>query len=36
LVVMRASIGSAVDVAVNGTHQVPQTATDPMELIWTR
>jgi cytoskeleton protein RodZ len=35
-VVMRASIGSAVDVTVNGTHQVPQTATDPMELTWTR
>jgi cytoskeleton protein RodZ len=35
-VVMRASIGSAVDVTVNGTHQDPQTATDPMELTWTR
>ena len=35
-VVMRASIGSAVDVTVNGTHQQPQTATDPMELTWTR
>jgi len=35
-VVMRASIGSAVDVTVNGTHQAPQTASDPMELTWTR
>jgi cytoskeleton protein RodZ len=35
-VVMRASIGSAVDVTVNGNHQQPQTATDPMELTWTR
>jgi cytoskeleton protein RodZ len=35
-VVMRASIGSAVDVTVNGTHQEPQTAKDPMELTWTR
>jgi len=35
-VVMRASIGSAVDVTVNGIRQQPQTATDPMELTWTR
>jgi hypothetical protein len=35
-VVMRASIGSAIDVTVNGNHQQPQTATDPMELTWTR
>jgi len=35
-VVMRASIGSAVDVTVNGAPQPPQTATDPMELTWTR
>jgi len=35
-VVLRASVGSAVDVTVNGAHQDPQTATDPMELTWTR
>jgi cytoskeleton protein RodZ len=35
-VVIRASIGSAVDVTVNGAHQDLQTATDPMELTWTR
>jgi cytoskeletal protein RodZ len=35
-VVMRASIGSAVDVTVNGAHQEPQTASDPTELTWTR
>jgi hypothetical protein len=35
-VVMRASNGSAVDVTVNGTHQDPQTATDPMEFNWKR
>jgi hypothetical protein len=33
---MRASNGSAVDVTVNGTHQDPQTATDPMEFNWKR
>ena len=35
-VVMRASNGSAVDITVNGTHQDPQTATDPMEFNWKR
>ncbi len=35
-VVMRASVGSAVDVTVNGAPQDPQTATDPVELTWTR
>jgi len=35
-VVMRASIGTAVDVTVNGARQDPQTAADPMELTWTR
>ncbi|MGI9147708.1 MAG: helix-turn-helix domain-containing protein [Chloroflexota bacterium] len=35
-VVLRASVGSAVDLTVNGVHQDPQTATDPMELTWTR
>jgi hypothetical protein len=35
-VLMRASNGSAVDVTVNGTRQPPQTATDPVELTWTR
>jgi cytoskeleton protein RodZ len=35
-VVLRASSGSAVDVTVNGNHQDPQTATEPMELTWTR
>ena len=35
-VVMRASNGSAVDVTVNGTHQEPQTSTEPMELTWRR
>ncbi len=35
-VVLRASVGLAVDVTVNGAHQDPQTATDPVELTWTR
>jgi cytoskeleton protein RodZ len=35
-VVLRASVGSALDVTVNGAHQDPQTATYPMELTWTR
>ena len=35
-VVVRASNGSALDVTVNGTHQDPQTATDPVELTWSR
>jgi cytoskeleton protein RodZ len=35
-VVMRASIGTAVDVTVNGTHQEPQTSADVVELTWTR
>jgi cytoskeletal protein RodZ len=35
-VVMRASIGSAVDVTVNGAHQNPQTAADPVEFAWKR
>jgi cytoskeletal protein RodZ len=35
-VIMRTSNGSAVDITVNGTHQDPQTATDPVELSWQR
>jgi cytoskeleton protein RodZ len=35
-VIMRASNGSAIDVTVNGTHQDPLTATDPVELTWKR
>ena len=35
-VLLRASIGTALDITVNGVHQNPQTATDPMELTWTR
>ncbi|MBV9324620.1 MAG: helix-turn-helix domain-containing protein [Chloroflexi bacterium] len=35
-VIMRASNGSAVDVTVNGTHQDPQTVTNPVELSWRR
>jgi cytoskeletal protein RodZ len=35
-VVMRVSSGTAVDVTVNGTHQAPQTAADPVELAWRR
>lgn len=35
-VVMRTSNGSAVDITVNGAHQDPQTATDPVELTWQR
>jgi cytoskeleton protein RodZ len=35
-VVMRTSNGSAVDVTVNGVHQDPSTATDPVELTWQR
>jgi cytoskeleton protein RodZ len=35
-VIMRASNGSAVDVTVNGAHQQPQTATDPVEFTWRR
>jgi cytoskeletal protein RodZ len=35
-VIMRASSGSAVDITVNGTHQEPQAASDPMELTWRR
>ena len=35
-VVMRTSNGAAVDIIVNGVHQEPQTATDPMEFNWKR
>jgi cytoskeleton protein RodZ len=35
-VTMRTSNGSAVDVTVNGVHQDPQTATEPVELTWQR
>jgi cytoskeleton protein RodZ len=35
-VVMRTSNGSAVDVTVNGVHQDPSTATEPVELTWQR
>jgi cytoskeletal protein RodZ len=35
-VIMRASIGSAVDVTVNGTPQAPQTGQEPVELAWRR
>jgi len=35
-VVMRVSNGAAVDITVNGAHQDPQTATDPMEFNWKR
>lgn len=35
-VVLRASNGSAVEATLNGAPQDPQTATDPMELTWTR
>jgi cytoskeletal protein RodZ len=35
-VIMRASIGSAVDVSVNGTRQEPQTGPEPVEFTWRR
>jgi cytoskeletal protein RodZ len=35
-VIMRTSNGAAVDLTVNGLHQDPQTATDPIELTWQR
>jgi cytoskeleton protein RodZ len=35
-VIMRVSIGSAVDVTVNGTRQEPQTGQEPVELAWRR
>jgi cytoskeleton protein RodZ len=35
-VIMRTSNGSAIDVTVNGVHQDPQAATDPVELTWQR
>jgi cytoskeletal protein RodZ len=35
-VIMRSSNGSALDITVNGTHQDPQTVTDPVELTWQR
>jgi cytoskeletal protein RodZ len=35
-VIMRTSNGSALDITVNGTHQDPQTVTDPVELTWKR
>jgi cytoskeleton protein RodZ len=35
-VIMRTSNGSALDITVNGAHQDPQTATDPVELTWQR
>jgi len=35
-VIMRTSNGSAVDVTVNGVHQDPQAATEPVELTWQR
>jgi cytoskeletal protein RodZ len=35
-VIMRTSNGSALDIIVNGTHQDPQTVTDPVELTWKR
>jgi hypothetical protein len=35
-VTMRASIGTAVDLTVNGVHQDPQTAPGPVEFAWNR
>jgi cytoskeleton protein RodZ len=35
-VIMRTSNGSALDITVNGAHQDPQSATDPIELSWQR
>ena len=35
-VIIRTSNGSAVDVTVNGVHQDPQAATEPVELTWQR
>ncbi len=35
-VIMRTSNGAALDITVNGAHQNPQTATDPVELTWQR
>jgi cytoskeleton protein RodZ len=35
-VIMRASNGTAIDLTVNGVHQEPQTATDPVEFSWKR
>jgi cytoskeletal protein RodZ len=35
-VIMRTSNGAALDITVNGAHQDPQTATDPVELTWQR
>jgi cytoskeleton protein RodZ len=35
-VIMRTSNGAAVDVTVNGIHQDPRTAADPVELTWQR
>jgi len=35
-VIMRTSNGSVVDITVNGAHQDPPTATDPIELTWQR
>lgn len=35
-VIMRTSNGAAVDLTVNGAHQDPRTATDPIELTWQR
>lgn len=35
-VIMRTSNGSAIDVTVNGAHQDPRTASDPIELTWQR
>jgi cytoskeleton protein RodZ len=35
-VIMRASNGSAIDVTVNGTHQQPQTGSEPVEFTWRR
>jgi cytoskeletal protein RodZ len=35
-VVMRSSSGAALDITVNGAHQDPPSATDPVELTWQR
>jgi cytoskeletal protein RodZ len=35
-VIMRTSNGAALDITVNGAHQDPQTATNPVELTWQR
>jgi cytoskeletal protein RodZ len=35
-VIMRSSNGAALDITVNGAHQDPQPATEPVELTWQR